>query len=134
MSAERDGSIPDAAFAAQEGTWTLTAPDGRQWQADSPLKVVRDEQAARVPASVRLARIMAAVDEVDAEDAAIQRDAARYRQLATMLIDGDSFDVGEAYVRMKVVGSCPDRSDLDASVDAELAKAAPVSSHNAEAK
>lgn len=41
----------------QVGTWTLTAPDGRTWQAESPLKCCSLEQRERVPASVALARI-----------------------------------------------------------------------------
>lgn len=42
---------------AQEGEWTLTAPDGRQWKADSPLKCVSNEIKERVPADVAMARI-----------------------------------------------------------------------------
>jgi hypothetical protein len=42
---------------AQAGTWTLTAPDGRTWQADSPLKCVSAELRERVPADIALARI-----------------------------------------------------------------------------
>lgn len=45
------------------GTWTLTAPDGRTWQADSPLRVVAKESRERVPASVALDRILKAADE-----------------------------------------------------------------------
>lgn len=41
----------------QAGTWTLTAPDGRTWQADSPLKCCGLEQRERVPASVAMARL-----------------------------------------------------------------------------
>lgn len=55
-SADDRGS---AAYAAQQGTWTLTAPDGRQWQGPSPLKVVSIELNERVPASVQLARLQA---------------------------------------------------------------------------
>jgi hypothetical protein len=40
------------------GTWTLTAPDGRTWQADSPLRCTRLEQRERVPADVAFARIL----------------------------------------------------------------------------
>lgn len=47
----------------QQGTWTLTAPDGRTWQADSPIACVRNEQRERVPAEVALQRIKAAVAE-----------------------------------------------------------------------
>jgi hypothetical protein len=46
-----------------QGTWTLTAPDGRTWQAESPLRVVAMESRERVPAKVALERIYAAVDE-----------------------------------------------------------------------
>lgn len=46
-----------------EGIWTLIAPDGRTWQAESPLRVVAKEQRERVPANVALERIMSACDE-----------------------------------------------------------------------
>jgi hypothetical protein len=42
---------------AQSGTWTLIAPDGRQWQTDSPLKCCALELRERVPAEVALSRI-----------------------------------------------------------------------------
>ena len=55
----------------QTGTWTLTAPDGRTWEASSPLHCCGAEQRERVPADVALARILKAAtqtpDEVDAE-------------------------------------------------------------------
>lgn len=54
-------STPDPA----QGTWILVAPDGRKWEADHPLKCLRAEIDARVPAQVQLARILAAVDEPD---------------------------------------------------------------------
>ena len=57
---------------AQEGTWTLTAPDGRTWQSDSPLGCVRAEQRERVPDEVALARIWAAVDESDFTERHVQ--------------------------------------------------------------
>lgn len=47
----------------QAGTWTLTAPDGRTWQADSPLKTVGAEQRDRIPAELALKRIFAACEE-----------------------------------------------------------------------
>ena len=47
----------------QQGIWTLTAPDGRTWQADSPLKAVSAEQRERVPAKVAVDRIFAACEE-----------------------------------------------------------------------
>jgi len=40
------------------GTWTLTAPDGRTWQADNPLRCCSKELHERVPANVALARIL----------------------------------------------------------------------------
>jgi hypothetical protein len=54
---------------AQSGTWTLTAPDGRTWQADSPLKACGLEQRERVPAGVALARIVEEMERFDAESA-----------------------------------------------------------------
>ena len=50
------------------GTWTLTAPDGRTWQADSPLRVCAIEQRERVPASVAYARIMAELKRTEDAD------------------------------------------------------------------
>jgi hypothetical protein len=49
-------------YKAQPGTWTLTAPDGRQWTADSPLAAAGLEQKERIPAKVALARIMHEAD------------------------------------------------------------------------
>ncbi len=49
----------------QVGTWTLTAPDGRTWQGDSPLKTCGAEQRERVPAEVALQRVFAACDDAD---------------------------------------------------------------------
>ena len=54
----------------QFGTWTLTAPDGRTWKADSPLRCVSIEMRERVPAHVAMARIWAAIDEPDADGGA----------------------------------------------------------------
>lgn len=51
------------AYTAQQGTWTLIAPDGRRWQGPSPLNVVSIERNERVPASVQLARLMYAANE-----------------------------------------------------------------------
>src|ERR1700761_5193849 len=42
----------------QEGTWTLTAPDGRQWTGKTPLDLARQENSERVPAKERLRRLM----------------------------------------------------------------------------
>lgn len=40
------------------GVWTLTAPDGRTWTGNSPLHCCGQEVHERVPANVRLARIL----------------------------------------------------------------------------
>ncbi len=50
---------------SMQGTWTLIAPDGRQWQACSPLQCCSAENRERIPPEVALARIMAAIDEPD---------------------------------------------------------------------
>jgi hypothetical protein len=48
-------------YPPQKGTWTLVAPDGRIWQADSPLAVVGKEQRERIPPSLALERIYRAM-------------------------------------------------------------------------
>ena len=40
------------------GTWVLIAPDGRKYTGDSPIQVMRAEQAERVPAHVAVQRIV----------------------------------------------------------------------------
>lgn len=47
----------------QEGTWILTAPNGREWAERSPIACVAAEQRERVPATVRLQRILDAASE-----------------------------------------------------------------------
>lgn len=49
----------------QAGEWTLTAPDGRTWKADSPLKTAGYEQRERVPAEVAVERIFAACENAE---------------------------------------------------------------------
>lgn len=49
----------------QGGMWTLTAPDGRTYQADSPLRCCGLEQRERVPADVAMARIFRSASEPD---------------------------------------------------------------------
>ncbi len=49
----------------QAGLWTLTAPDGRMYQADSPLRCCGLEQRERIPADVAMARIIRASSEPD---------------------------------------------------------------------
>ncbi len=69
-------AFKDACLAAsktpphQSGEWTLTAPDGRTWKADSPLKCCGLEQRERVPANVALARIVEEMERFDAEEVA----------------------------------------------------------------
>jgi hypothetical protein len=53
-----------ATVKAQEGIWTLTAPDGREWKAESPLRAVAQESWERIPPTVALERIYAAAAEV----------------------------------------------------------------------
>ncbi len=55
-------------YAAQEGTWTLMAPDGRVFAGNSPLSVVRLEQSERIPAYVQMQRLNAMAEESRAED------------------------------------------------------------------
>lgn len=47
----------------QVGTWALTAPDGRTYTGDSPLRCVGLEQRERVPPEVALERIFTALAE-----------------------------------------------------------------------
>lgn len=67
------------------GTWRLVAPDGREWQADSPMRCVSTEQRERVPADVALARILAAANEPDF--------AERHMQLATFYTAANTDDL-----------------------------------------
>lgn len=58
------GASPSALVASPvEVQWTLTAPDGRQFQGDSPMRCAQAELDTRVPAKVQVARIWAAIDE-----------------------------------------------------------------------
>ena len=55
-----------------QGTWTLTAPDGRTWQAESPLRCAGLEQRERVPPEVGMARVLAMADEPDFAERHVQ--------------------------------------------------------------
>jgi hypothetical protein len=46
-------------YPHEVGEWTLVSPSGRTWKSDAPLKAAAAEQRDRIPATVRLARIMA---------------------------------------------------------------------------
>lgn len=61
------------------GTWTLTAPNGRTWEASSPLHCASREQAERVPAKVALDRIFAALLD-DSNDASQATQSAEREQ------------------------------------------------------
>lgn len=43
------------------GEWTLTAPDGRTWTAESPIHCVQAESKDRIPPDIALARIRASL-------------------------------------------------------------------------
>ena len=60
------------------GTWTLTAPDGRIWQAETPLRCCGLEQRARVPAEVAIARILEAAKLVADDRDGVLLQAALY--------------------------------------------------------
>lgn len=51
--------------------------------------------------------------------AALEKDALRYRWLKLRLYRGN-VDVAEAYITMKVVGSCPEPAEIDAAIDAAM--------------
>lgn len=57
-----------------QGIWKLTSPDGRVWAGESPLRCVSMEQADRIPATVRLQRIMEAADEPAASPAVVSEE------------------------------------------------------------
>ena len=73
-------------YKPQEGTWTLTAPDGRQWTGTSGLRAAAAEQRERIPATVQLERLAEACELTEDE-----KDATRYRWLR---------DVGQATVEV----------------------------------
>jgi hypothetical protein len=50
----------------------------------------------------------------------VLKDAERYKWLRDSLYCGD-VDVGEAYLTMKAVGSCPSEEQFDAAIDAAIA-------------
>lgn len=50
-------------YPAQKGTWTLIAPDGRTWTAETPLACVGKEHRERIPPSVALERIFRATQD-----------------------------------------------------------------------
>lgn len=47
----------------QVGVWTLIAPDGRRWNAPTPIQAVAKEQRERIPAHVALQNIFDALED-----------------------------------------------------------------------
>lgn len=115
------------ALKPQTGVWTLTAPDGRTWKADSPLKACGAEQRERVPAEVAIARIFAACDESDIAQPADTLDAARYRFLRTQPIDGKPGQPVIAIPRGTRSGYYVNIEDADFAVDLAMATTAALS-------
>ena len=76
----------------QAGEWTLIAPDGRAWKADSPLRCVSAEQRDRVPADVAMARILSAAQTQTSEEPKPPLNIGDY-VLATKWNDGDPNDM-----------------------------------------
>lgn len=115
---------------AQEGTWTLTAPDGRTWTAGSPLAVCATELRSRRSAAECLENIFSALDQEAAEDAKIVRDAQRYRWLRdhrgsnrlpyVTQYPPQDFD-GDRYFVCQIA-----KHGLDAAVDAAMQMAQPA--------
>lgn len=54
---EQVREIAERSYPCQQGIWTLVAPNGDWWTAESPLECVTAEMNSRVPAIVQLARI-----------------------------------------------------------------------------
>jgi hypothetical protein len=85
----------------QAGTWTLTAPDGRTWQAESPLHCCGAEQRERVPADVAMARILEAA-KPDADELLLQGalDALEYHRDQTRPIERTSTVMAALHARL----------------------------------
>ena len=92
---------------AQEGTWTLTAPDGRTWTGKSPINVAGQEVRGRVPVLVRVKRVLSAIQHLDAEepdgDEEMSRDIAEQAYF-DMPVRGEGLE--EAMLDM-VPATCP---------------------------
>ena len=97
-------------YEPQEGTWTLTAPDGRQWTGASGLLAAAAEQRDRIPTEVQLERIFAVEEPTEDE-----KDAARYRWLRGRLIGAD-FDWNETGASA-LVFEMPKAARISASCD-----------------
>ena len=88
MSHDKDALLP------QQGMWKLIAPDGRTWEADSPLKAVSAEQRERIPADVQLARIAAALAEKD--DGGLKMHDPEGQRRCGFSSDDDAMDEGDS--------------------------------------
>lgn len=56
-------------YPHQAGTWTMIAPDGRQWTGDSPLRCASAEARSRIPPEVALDRIFSEAHKGKFDDA-----------------------------------------------------------------
>jgi len=104
----------------QAGTWTLTAPDGRTWEASSPLHCASREQAERVRAKVAIDRIFNALLD-DSNDA---KDAERYRWLRDRapwtLCSANGMTRLAARLPVAWEGAEEDGHEMDAVIDAAM--------------
>ena len=64
------------------GTWTLTAPNGRTWQAESPLHCCGAEQRERVPREVAMKRVLDLADEPTDEEKRLAEECAKSERRA----------------------------------------------------
>lgn len=85
----------------QAGTWTLEAPDGRTWQADSPLRCCGAELQERVPAHVALARILEAA-QPNADELLLRMalDALEYHREQTRPIEQTATAIAALHARL----------------------------------
>lgn len=106
-------------YEPQEGTWTLTAPDGRQWTGASGLKAAAAEQRERIPPAVQLERIFAELEPTEDE-----KDAARYRWLRERLMaaDFDWQESGECALVFAWPKDCAVSGNCDATIDGAMLK------------
>lgn len=82
------------------------------------------ENELKTAGSLRELKLMGEVGELRNQLADLRVDAARYRTLRSTLQTDGSFDIGEAYLKLKVVGAYPEDSDWDATIDALAAQSA----------
>ena len=90
--------------------WTLTAPDGRQWRAESGLKCAAAERRDRVPDSVAMARIYAAADEAQREEMAALSERLCRHAMSAKACPPDSLVV-TAYAIKRILAAPAVRSE-----------------------